>query len=535
MIPVTTAQRPAAALAAAERALVDAHDEVAARLAAEGLEALVEGADDRLAAKLLCTRAVAVGNLGRLAEAAAHALRARDTARTCGDAVTCGHAGAVAAFNLAEGGHGARAVSVLLDAIGTLDGCGEPTVPLVNAQVMVAQAAVAIGDHHTGRAFVDRAVAAAHATRDGVAQAHAMSTDLRLRVREALDAERRSPEAARRAHEQAIAAGGPTLAICDSAGDVAAAIDVRALLALSLASVGDAGRADRRLGEVARLCADHDIPPERTVHLARARALMTRGAAREALGVLADALRTPLDDIAGDRSSWIHLERARAHEALGDLPAALAEMRLALGAERAMLLEATERIGDAIGAHHRLEKAEHRARHHARRADRIARAAERDTVTGVLSRRAFQDRMEAIAASGVPWVLVMADVDRFKRVNDRFGHPVGDDVLASIARLIGAACRKDDPVGRYAGDEFVVGLPGASAAEGEACARRITAAVRSYPWSTVAPGLSVSVSVGVAAAEPGTNPLRAVIERADAAMYGAKAAGRDEVRTAGRD
>ncbi len=528
---VTTGRpSPSAALAAAERALVDAHDELAASLATQGLAALGEDEDDRLAAKLLVTRAVAVGNLGRPAEAAIAAGQATEAARRAGDPVVTGHAAAVAAFNLAEDGHGARAVAVLLDAIAALEECGDPGVGLVNALVMVSQAAVAVGDHHTGRAFVERAVAAAHATRDAVAQAHAMSADLRLRVREALDAERRSPDAARRAHEQVIAAGGPTLAICDSAGDLAAAIDVRALLALSLASVGDEGAADRRLGEVARLCADHDIPPERTVHLARARVLLHRESPREALAVLEDALRTPLDDIAGDRSTWIHVERARAHEMLGDPVAALAEMRRALDAERAMLLEATGRLGDALGAQRRVQQAEHRARHHARRAERIARAAERDTVTGALTRATFQQRMDAVVASGRPWVLVMVDVDRFKQVNDRFGHPVGDDVLATVARLIGAACRRDDPVGRYAGDEFVVGLPGASREEGEACATRIAAAVRSYPWSTITPGLSVSASLGVAAADGAG--LREVVARADAALYGAKGAGRDGVRVA---
>ncbi|MFN8123177.1 MAG: GGDEF domain-containing protein [Thermoleophilia bacterium] len=529
---ITPGRTPAAALAAAERALVDAHDERAADLAAEGLAGLGEDADDVLVAKLLVTRAVAAGNLGRPGEAATAALQAAEAARHGGDPVVAGHASAVAAFNLCEDGHGARAVAVLLEAIAALDGLGEPSVGLVNAMVMVAQAAAAIGDRRTGRTFVDRAVAAAHATRDPVAQAHAMSTDLRLRVRDALDAERRSPDAALRAHRQVLQAGGPTLAICDSAGDVAASIDVRALLALSLASIGDAAAADRRLGEVARLCADHDIPPERTVHLARARALLDRGAAAEALAVLDDALRTPLDDIAGDRSSWIHLERAHAHEALGDLPSALAEMHLALRAERAQHLDASDRLGDALLTRQRLRHAEHTARHHARRAERIAREAEHDALTGALTRAAFQERMDAVAASGMPWVLVMVDVDRFKQVNDRFGHTVGDDVLATIARLIAAACRRGDPVGRYAGDEFLVGLPGVSPKEGAACASRIAGAVRSYPWTQVAPGLSVSVSVGVATASPGSAPLREVVHRADTALYGAKESGRDAVRVA---
>jgi diguanylate cyclase (GGDEF)-like protein len=524
---------PAAAIAAAERALVDAHDERAAELAAHGLAALGEDADDTMVAKLLVTRAVAVGNLGRPGEAATSALQAVDAARRGGDPLVAGHAAAVAAFNLREDGHGARAVAVLLDAIAALDGLAEPSVGLVNAQVMVAQAAAVVGDRRTARTFVDRAVAAAHATRDPVAQAHAMSMDLRLRVRDALDAERRSPEAALRAHRQVLQAGGPTLAICDSAGDVAAAIDVRALLALSLASIGDAAAADRRLGEVARLSAGHDIPPERTVHLARARALIHRGAAAEALAVLDDALRTPLDDIAGDRSAWIHLERANAHEFLGDHAAAVADLRAALGVERAQHLDAADRLGDALLTQQRLRHAEHSARHHARRADRIAREAERDGLTGALTRTAFQERMDAVAASGVPWVLVMVDVDRFKQVNDRFGHPVGDDVLATVARLIGAACRRGDPVGRYAGDEFVVGLPGVSEKEGAACASRIAGAVRSYPWTRIAPGLSVSVSVGIAFADPGAGPLREVVRRADSALYGAKASGRDTVRVAG--
>ncbi|MCC6832290.1 MAG: GGDEF domain-containing protein [Thermoleophilia bacterium] len=494
----TPGRTPAAALAAAERALVDAHDERAADFAARGLAALGGDADDILVAKLLVTRAVAAGNLGRPGEAATAAMQAMDAAGRGGDPVVAGHAAAVASFNLREDGHGARAVAVLLEAIAALDDLGDPSVGLVNAQVMVAQAAAAAGDRRTGRAFVERAVACAHATRDPVAQAHAMSADLRLRVRDALDAERRSPDAALRAHRQVLQAGGPTLAICDSAGDVAAAIDVRALLALSLASVGDAAAADRRLGEVARLCAGHDIPPERTVHLARARALLDRGAADEALAVLDDALRTPLDDIAGDRSSWIHLERANAHEMLGDLRSALAEVHCALRVERTQHLEASAHLADALAAHRRFRGAEPGDRDAPPRPDRVERPVDRDPVSGALTVAAFRERMDAVAGSGMPYAVVTVGVDRFPELAARFGAPVGDRVIATVAGLIAAACRRGDLVARSAADELLVGLPGVSPHEGAACAARIAGAVRSHPWTSIVPGLSVSVSVGVA-------------------------------------
>ena len=118
------------------------------------------------------------------------------------------------------------------------------------------------------------------------------------------------------------------------------------------------------------------------------------------------------------------------------------------------------------------------------------------------------------------------DVDQFKEVNDRYSHSVGDEVLRRIAVILRTHCRSGDVPVRYGGDEFLILVFGGPDAAEEVAAR-LHAAVRSAPWGQVAPGLVVTVSVGVGH----TAPSRGAIATADAALYEAKRAGRDRVVT----
>ncbi|MEP7368397.1 MAG: GGDEF domain-containing protein, partial [Dermatophilaceae bacterium] len=114
--------------------------------------------------------------------------------------------------------------------------------------------------------------------------------------------------------------------------------------------------------------------------------------------------------------------------------------------------------------------------------------------------------------------------DQFKEVNDRYSHSVGDEVLRRIAVILRTQSRSDDVPVRYGGDEFLILVFGGGAAAEEVAAR-LHAAVRSAPWGQVAPGLAVTVSVGVGH----TVASRGAIAAADAALYEAKRAGRDRV------
>lgn len=158
--------------------------------------------------------------------------------------------------------------------------------------------------------------------------------------------------------------------------------------------------------------------------------------------------------------------------------------------------------------------------------------ATRDSLTGVYSRHAiFQEGERAWAQwqkTGVPFSLLLLDLDHFKRINDRWGHPMGDRVLQNFARRCAAQLRGADRLGRYGGEEFLLILPGADTASALASARRLHQAAR-LPASPDHPGCSTSV--GVATVRAGDAGLGALLARADAQLYRAKEQGRDQVCT----
>jgi diguanylate cyclase (GGDEF)-like protein/PAS domain S-box-containing protein len=164
---------------------------------------------------------------------------------------------------------------------------------------------------------------------------------------------------------------------------------------------------------------------------------------------------------------------------------------------------------------------------------RLRDQAIRDPLTGLHNRRYLEEALVRDAAhatrTGHPLTLAMLDVDRFKQINDRHGHAIGDLVLLRLADVLRAGVRESDLVCRVGGEEFLVVLPGAP----------LPAAVRrAEEWrerfaaeSVEAPAGSVSstVSIGVALYRGDSESIGAVLERADRALYAAKAAGRDRV------
>ena len=155
-----------------------------------------------------------------------------------------------------------------------------------------------------------------------------------------------------------------------------------------------------------------------------------------------------------------------------------------------------------------------------------------DTLTGLPNRREFDARVAAEFARKQrykqPLALLMLDVDYFKRYNDRYGHPAGDEVLQALARVLtSVVSRSSDLAARIGGEEFAVLLPDTGIDGALALAERIRLALkeRNLPHadSSVAPYLTVSIGVAIA----GTETLDAFISRADRALYQAKNAGRD--------
>lgn len=164
----------------------------------------------------------------------------------------------------------------------------------------------------------------------------------------------------------------------------------------------------------------------------------------------------------------------------------------------------------------------------------LAHLASRDALTGLLNRRAFLPLVEQEVARcrryGRGFVLLMADLDHFKAINDRHGHPTGDQVLARAAeRLLGEA-RGTDHVARYGGEEFILLLVESDGLEGLEIAERIRAAISRRPFVVDAETrLEVTISLGLAIFPDDAASVDEVIAAADQALYQAKAAGRDRV------
>ncbi len=165
----------------------------------------------------------------------------------------------------------------------------------------------------------------------------------------------------------------------------------------------------------------------------------------------------------------------------------------------------------------------------------LAEQVERDSLTGVHSRQAALARLEELlgrlAAGGPPFCVILADIDRFKAINDTHGHLVGDAALRQAAARIEGAVRSVDLVGRYGGEEFLLLLPGLDAAHAAAVGERVRRAVAAQPLHLPEVTLSLTVSLGVAQAVAG-DTVESLVARADEALYRAKRSGRNRVECA---
>jgi diguanylate cyclase (GGDEF)-like protein len=294
-----------------------------------------------------------------------------------------------------------------------------------------------------------------------------------------------------------------------------------ALLALGLAKTGE-------VEETIALCESMIFPlraagqyhEARLVHLAYGVALRNRGELRGARRefMAADELSAAEGHTAQQLLFQYELAALAAIEFPGDgaqaMLAALRDHALHLWRLRmerkSMLHQARQRVW--------LE-AEHA------RADS---AAGQDALTGLGNRRVFERQMAAIEAGPASeMVLLLVDLDRFKLINDRYSHGMGDRVLREVASVLRAHCRPDDVPIRFGGDEFALFLRtdlAAAARVGE----RIRQVIAGRDWEEFAPGLRVTVSLGAAALVPGMTG-QDLFDSADRQLYVAKTHGRDQV------
>ncbi len=167
--------------------------------------------------------------------------------------------------------------------------------------------------------------------------------------------------------------------------------------------------------------------------------------------------------------------------------------------------------------------------------DPVVNREELDVLLPLHSRRIFDDQLRQLLAEGVdadsPVSLVMIDIDHFKSVNDMHGHPVGDEVLKSIATVLLRVLGRKGNAYRYGGEEIVILLPNTTSEEATAFAERLRRGIESSLHGSKQ--LRITASFGIATAPEHTNETSELVKLADCAMYEAKQLGRNYVRVAG--
>jgi diguanylate cyclase len=300
------------------------------------------------------------------------------------------------------------------------------------------------------------------------------------------------------------------------------------------ALAGDHEGASAMIEEAQELASRHgyrSMLSESLRHQAQVRFL--RGDRESALRGLLEALDRAV--AAGEKPTAIeiHRELSDAYEQMGDFQAALRHYRSFHALDR----EAHNHVAAArarMAVHSfeldnaRLDADLHRLRSVELEADSLSwqRQATEDALTGLPNRRSLEAQLPALASA--PLCIALADVDLFKGVNDRYGHLVGDEVLRRMAALLRAGVRDEDLVARFGGEEFLIGLGGIGTAEARDRCEVLRGQVAAYPWEQVAPGLAVTISIGLAPIGPGGIVAEAMAE-ADERLYAAKRLGRNRV------
>jgi diguanylate cyclase (GGDEF)-like protein len=251
--------------------------------------------------------------------------------------------------------------------------------------------------------------------------------------------------------------------------------------------------------------------------------------ARMALGQLEHAQRSGEGalDWLGDRvpqmRSFILATLAGELRAAGHLEEAYDALARSAELERQAFVELAE-------LQRKLERSTLEAEAARRERDQLREQADRDWLTGLHNRRYLARQLQSAPPHrpDVPLALAVLDLDRFKQINDRFGHEAGDRVLVGVARLLCDALRENDIVVRNGGEEFLLVMPATDLNHGAAACERVRRAIETADWTDVADGLTVTASIGLAVAEDPAE-IHATASLADQRLYEAKRAGRNQV------
>ncbi|MEK8029229.1 diguanylate cyclase [Ideonella sp. DXS29W] len=290
-------------------------------------------------------------------------------------------------------------------------------------------------------------------------------------------------------------------------------------------------------------------PKRATLELRFARVERLSGHLRLAAAHVAEALTLVGESQDLELLARVHLENSQLQEAQGHWRAALDSYKRHAETRETWLAAQAEGRSQALAARvdvernrveaelARLRQAElqKQVEHLVEEAGLLKRQAEEDPLTGLANRRHFERRAEQLRADAPaarPLVLLIGDIDHFKRINDLHSHTLGDEVLRTIGRLMREHLRPHDAVARWGGEEFVVAFgAGLTLAQALTVAHRLRHTIERHAWAVITPGLQVTMSLGLAECRPGES-LTEALQRADAALYECKKGGRNQVRTA---
>jgi len=297
------------------------------------------------------------------------------------------------------------------------------------------------------------------------------------------------------------------------------------------------------------------------VLLAQARTPLVRGAPAQALPLLQQALDHAEAAQAEPLVAAAHERLSQAHEAAGDLAAALRHFRACHASTQRQHDQPTQRRLRLLISGQALARAELDAQAERARSAELARAladarraeqdraqllaelqaqaallqqlAREDGLTGVANRRwldlQLQREAERARRFHHPLAVAMVDIDHFKAVNDRLSHAAGDAALRAVARLLRDGCRASDVVGRYGGEEFLLILVETPADQARQLCDKLRQRIAAHDWAALVPGLGpLTVSIGVAG-HAADQPADDLLAQADRALYRAKHGGRNRV------
>ena len=220
------------------------------------------------------------------------------------------------------------------------------------------------------------------------------------------------------------------------------------------------------------------------------------------------------------RPRTLDASQQRALKALARQAEAQMHLRLRVRELRETSLALQRQKSRLMQQHHALEE----------RCEQLAVEARVDALTGVGSRRdadhRLGDEFRVALTLNLPLSVALIDIDRFKQVNDTYGHARGDEMLRQVARKLASELRSDDYLARFGGEEFVVMLPNTPAELARKISERLRLAVETGPWQ--APD-ELTVSIGFACADAHADSIEALVAAADAALYQAKGDGRNRV------